>query len=63
MPATHAYRSFTMEEMARDKSLWPMLSDMLLSGQVETKRFVEFMASHRDFAQWHFKRGAGRHLN
>jgi hypothetical protein len=57
MPATYAYRSFSMEEMARDRSQWPMLSDLLVSGQVETKRFVEFMSSHRDFAEWHFRRG------
>jgi hypothetical protein len=63
MPATYAYRSFTMAEMARDKSQWPMLSDMLVSGQVETKDFVAFMSANRDFAAWHFRRGAGRHLN
>jgi hypothetical protein len=58
--ATHAPRSFFPEDMVRDRSLWPVLSDYLVSGKVETKRFVEFMSTHRDFAEWHFRRGEGR---
>jgi hypothetical protein len=43
--------------MVRDRSLWPLLSDYLVSGRVETKQFVEFMTNNRDFAEWHFRRG------
>jgi hypothetical protein len=58
--AGHAPRSFHPEDMVRDRSQWPLLSEMLLSGQVETKQFVEFMSAHRAFAEWHFRRGEGR---
>jgi hypothetical protein len=61
--ATHAPRSFHPEDMVRDRSLWPALSRQLVSGTVETKRYIEFLVTHRDFAEWHFQRGAGRHLN
>jgi hypothetical protein len=55
--ATHAPRSFHIDDMVRDRSLWPVLSDYLVSGRVETKQFVEFMNANREFASWHFRRG------
>jgi hypothetical protein len=58
--ATHAPRSFFPEDMVRDRSLWPALSAHLVSGQVETKAYIEFMATNREFAEWHSRYGAGR---
>ena len=58
--ASHAPRSFHPEDMVRDRSLWPLLSDYLLSGRIETRQFVAFMTTNRDFAEWHFRRGSGR---
>jgi hypothetical protein len=55
--ATHAYRSFpTLEQMAADSYWWPALRDTLKAygPEIDGKRYIELMNTHRDFRQWYF---------
>jgi hypothetical protein len=43
----------TMDEMAEDEASWPLLRDLLRSGQVPADRVAELVIEHPAFADWY----------
>jgi hypothetical protein len=43
----------TMDEMAEDEASWPLLRDLLRSGQVPNERVAELVMEHPSFAYWY----------
>jgi hypothetical protein len=48
----------TMDEMAEDEASWPLLRDLLRSGQVPADRVAELVIEHPAFADWYVGRKA-----
>ena len=42
----------TLDEMADSKPNWPVLQDLIMTGQVEEQRLVQLVEDHPDFCQW-----------
>jgi hypothetical protein len=47
----------TMDEMAEDEASWPLLRDLLRSGQVPADRVAELVIEHPAFADWYIGGG------
>jgi hypothetical protein len=43
----------TMDEMAENPPSWPLLRDLLRSGQVPDDRLAELVTEHKAFADWY----------
>jgi hypothetical protein len=43
----------TMDEMAEDEASWPLLRDLLRSGQVPADRVAELVIEHPAFSDWY----------
>jgi hypothetical protein len=43
----------TMDEMAEDEASWPLLRDLLRSGQVPDDRVAELVIEYPAFADWY----------
>jgi hypothetical protein len=43
----------TMDEMAEDEASWPLLRDLLRSGQLPDERVAELVIEHPAFSAWY----------
>lgn len=42
----------SLDEMADMPDQWPLLRDLIMSGQVEEDRFIVLFKEHDDFCNW-----------